>query len=272
MRPGGQQQRQFLTHARQTPRYLAGRGGGLPALVRQRAIDRHHSVEVAPVRNRVMHHMRAGADPQRHAIGLDLRRHALKRHQAAIEGHAAGRWRHLARHSGAQRRADAVGRDHARAFREGAVGEIEACGLAAVVEAADAPAGVEFDGEIAPGGGDQARQQVCPVADAVGSAETLLEGLAQPDALQERARPAVTHVDLGRDDASRLDRLPRAQRLQRAHPVGRHLQPCTNLLEGWRLLEQAHGHALPCQPQGCRQSADAAAGNEHGVVVHGMAF
>ena len=119
---------------------------------------------------------------------------------------------------------------------------------------------------------EQARQQVGPVADAVGRAEALLEGLAQPDALEEGAGQPVPHVDFGGDDAGRLDRLPGAQRPQRAHAVGRHLEARPHLLEGRGLLEQAHGAALPGQPQGCRQPADAAAGDEEGKIVHGTVF
>ena len=134
-----------------------------------------------------MHHMGAGAEPQRHAVGLDFRRHALQRHEGAVENHAARCRGNVPRHRGAQAGADAIRRDQCCPLRAGPLGEGEADAVAGIRDAGGTPARVELDCKVAPGGSEEAGQKVGPMADAVGRAEALLEGLAEPDALQDGA-------------------------------------------------------------------------------------
>lgn len=52
---------------------LAAAGGRLPAIGGPLTIDGGDDVEVPPVADGVMHHMAAGAEPQRDTVGVDVR-------------------------------------------------------------------------------------------------------------------------------------------------------------------------------------------------------
>ena len=216
--------------------------------------------------------MPAAAEPQRHAVGLDLGRDLPERNEGAVDDGVPCHRGGLAGNGSAQRGFDPIRRDDGPAFFEVAAGEAQPCAGAGIDGAHRLARRVEFDRRPLACRGQQAGQQVRPVADAVGGAETLLEGLAEAYALQEGARHAVPYVNFRGDDAGRLNCLPCAQFAECAHPIGRHLQPRAHFLEGLGLLEQAHRCSPGGKAQCRRQPGDAATGHEERMIAHGGSF
>ena len=136
---------------------------------------RDQIVELAPAQ-RVMHEMGARAGPQHHVGPPQVRRHLVALEHGAI-GDVAGHPRlAVADDALAHLRPHAVAADQRAAFGPFAVFERDHDAVAVLLEAVDAPAGLQRDQVAALAGFQERAVDVGAMGDRVGLAEALEEG------------------------------------------------------------------------------------------------